>query len=271
MTRHPTARRVHHRATEPDDAFVAGVLESTAWAKQHSRKLIIGGIIAAVVLAAAVLFLLNRRNTTERAAAQLTQVRAVALTGDAQSAIPVLEQYLDDFGGSRHAGEARLLLGRAYLDAGQPQKAIETVQNTARDVNSQYGANAAYLLASAYEAAQEPHRAEEVFLRLGEDARFTYMKQDALDNAARIRLQRGNPAGAVELYQRLIELSPAGSTERQVFELRLGEAQALAATAGSAPAAGAAAPSPAATPPEAVQGQPAAPPVPQGAAPTTGG
>ncbi|HSJ07668.1 MAG TPA: tetratricopeptide repeat protein [Longimicrobiales bacterium] len=233
MTRHPTARRVH-RDSEPDDAFVAGVLETTVWAKQHSQKLIIGGIIAAVLIAATLLFVMNRRSTAEQAAGQLTLVRAAALSGDPQAAIPALEQFLDDFGGTPQAGEVRLMLGRAYLEAGRAQDAIATVESTARDVNSEYGANAAYLLAFAHEAAQEPHRAEEVFLRLGENSNFLYIQQDALDNVARIRLQRGNPAGALEIYQRLIDLSPEGSSERQVFELRLGEAMAAAAAGNTA-------------------------------------
>jgi hypothetical protein len=55
MTRHPTARRVHRQDSAPDDAFIAGVLETSAWAKQHSRTLIVGGIIAAVVITAVVL------------------------------------------------------------------------------------------------------------------------------------------------------------------------------------------------------------------------
>lgn len=233
MTRHPTARRVHRDAA-PDDAFVAGVLETTVWAKQHSQKLIIGGIVAAIALVALVLFFMNRSNRAEQAAAQLTVVRAAALTGDPQTAIPALERYIADFGSTPQGDEARLMLGRAYLEAGQTQNAIETVQSVASDVNSVYGGNAAYLLASAYEAANEAHRAEEVFLRLGEEADLLYMKQDALDNVGRLRIQRGDYAGAVEIYQRLVDLSPENSSERQVFELRLGEATALAATGGTA-------------------------------------
>jgi predicted negative regulator of RcsB-dependent stress response len=247
MTRHPTARRVH-RQEAPDDAFIAGVLETSAWAKQHSRTLIIGGIIAAVAITSLVLFLTSRSNQRAQAATQLTQVRAVAMSGNAALSIRELEQFLARYGNTPAAAEARLLLGRAYLENGQVQQAQQTVQSLARNLREPMGVNAAFLLAAAYEAAQEPHRAEDVYLRAANDAPFLFQRQDALDNAARIRLQRGEAAGAVELYQRLLELTPQANTERPIFELRLGEAQALAtsgAASASDPAASPVSPEPA--------------------------
>jgi tetratricopeptide (TPR) repeat protein len=244
MTRHPTARRVH-RQEAPDDAFIAGVLETGAWAKQHSRTLIIGGVVAAVVITSLVLFLMSRSNQRAQAITQLTQVRAVAMSGNATLAIRELEQYLARFGGAPAADEARLLLARAYLENGQPQQAQETVQSLSRSLRGPMGVNAAFLLAAAYEAAQEPHRAEDVYLRAANDAPFLFQRQDALDNAARIRLQRGDAAGAVELYQRLLDVTPLANTERPIFELRLGEAQALAASGAGQTAAPAAEPTPA--------------------------
>lgn len=247
MTRHPTARRVHRPDTTPDDAFIAGVLETSAWAKQHSRKLIIGGVIAAVAITALVLFLLSRANQREQAIAQLTQVRATAMSGNTQLAIRELEQYMSRFGGTPAADEARLLLGRAYLDNNQAAQALQTVQELASDLDEPLGVNAAFLLAAAHEAAEEPHRAEEVYLRVADDAPFLFQRQDGLDNAGRIRMQRADAAGAVQLYERLVEMTPEGNTERPVYELRLGEARAMAASA----AAGA---------PPATSGAPSAPP-----------
>jgi cytochrome c-type biogenesis protein CcmH/NrfG len=250
-TRHPTSRRVHRPDPAPDDAFVAGVLETTAWARQHQRTLIVGGIVLAVLITALVVWLNWRTTHREQANLRLTQVRAVALSGNNELAIRELQEYLDTYGGTPVAGEARLLLGRVYLQTGQPGEAAEAVRPAARNAGSALGADAAFLLAAAYEAAQEPHRAEEVYLRIGDDGRFLFQRQEALDHAARIRMQRADAAGAVQLYQRLMEMTPETSPDRQIFELRLGEAQAAAA----APA------QPAATP------QPAAPAPPEPAAP----
>lgn len=268
MTRHPTARRVHRQDSAPDDVFVARVLETSAWAKQNSRMLIIGGIIAAVVIVGLFYFVSTRRASEAQAATQLTQVRAVVMSGNNPLAIRELEQFLSRFDGTAAADEARLMLGQAYLQAGQTQQAQETIEPLADDVDSGLGLNAAMLLAASYEAAQEPHRAEEVFLNIAEEARFLFQRQDALDNAARIRLQRGDAAGAAELYQQLLDITPESNTERPIFELRLGEARALAATGGETNAAppvtpaAAPAPTPAGSLPGTGTGQPAEPPAP---------
>ncbi|MGH7448567.1 MAG: tetratricopeptide repeat protein [Longimicrobiales bacterium] len=262
MTRHPTARRVHRQDSAPDDVFVARVLETSAWAKHNSRRLVVGGIVAAVVVLGLLYFFTSRQNERTQAATQLTQVRAVALSGNNQLAVRELEQFLARFGGTPAADEARLMLGRAYLESGQVQLAQDAVQPLARNLDSGLGINAALLMANSYEAAQEPHRAEELYLRLADEAPFLFQQQDALDNAARIRLQRGDAAGAAELYQRLLDITPMSNTERPIFELRLGEAQALAAVGGATgaevPAADAATPAvePATEPPTA---QPPAP------------
>ena len=261
MTRHPTARRVHRQDSAPDDVFVARVLETSAWAKQNSRMLIIGGIVAAVVIVGLLYFVTSRRANEAQAATQLTQVRAVAMSGNHPLAIRELEQFLGRFDGTAAADEARLMLAQSYLQTGQAQQARETVAPLARNLDSGLGINAALLLAATYEAAQEPHRAEEVFLNIAEEARFLFQRQDALDNAARIRLQRGEPAGAVELYRRLLEMTPQSNTERPIFELRLGEALALQATGGTGNAAPPPPPSSAPAPTGTLPGAGAAPAV----------
>jgi hypothetical protein len=125
--------------------------------------------------------------------------------------------------------------------------------------------NAALLMATIHEMAQEPHRAQEIYLRIADDGRFLFQRQDALDNAARISLQRGDAAGAADLYQRLLDITPSSNTERPVFELRLGEALALAAVGGTSSAAVPPAPAPAGTDPEGTEPagtEPAEPPPP---------
>lgn len=230
MTRHPSARRVHRSDTSPDDAFVAGVLESTAWARQHRRALIIGAAIV-VVAAVTLAVTFSWRGTREREGARrLIEVRAIAMSGNNQLAIRDLEQFLSAYGGTRAANEGRLMLARAYIQEGQTQQAIDTVEELAGELDDVLGVNAAFLLGAAYEAANQPQRAEETYLRIGENAPFLYQQQEGLDNAARVRLQAGNAAGAAQLYERVLEMTPATDQNRPVYELRLGEARAAAAS-----------------------------------------
>jgi predicted negative regulator of RcsB-dependent stress response len=229
-TRHPTARRVHRQDASPDDAFVAGVLETSVWAKQHRRTLVIAAVVVAVAVIALVLVLNNRSTTRAAAAEELVRVRAVTMSGNMPLAIRDLEQFLTRYSGTPSAAEARLHLGRAYLETRQASQAIDVLRPLARDAGNDLGANAAFLTAAAHEMLQEPHRAEEVYLRVASDGRFLFQRQEAFDNAARIRLQRGDAAGAVQLYERALAITPQTHQDRQVLELRLGEARALAAS-----------------------------------------
>jgi hypothetical protein len=238
MPRHPAARRVHRSPAAADDAFVAGVLETTVWAQTHRRLMIYGGAAIVVVGVLLFLFLTTRAAKREQAATRLTEVRATALSGNNQLTIKDLGEYLDRFDGTPSAKEARLLLATAYLQEGQAQRAIETVRGQARDLDNVMGVNAAFLLAAAHEAAQQPQRAEEVYLRIGERADFLYQKQEALDNAARLRMEQGNAAGAAQLYQRILALTPTTDGSRQVFELRAAEARTAAASRTAAAAGG---------------------------------
>jgi hypothetical protein len=104
------------------------------------------------------------------------------------------------------------------------------------------GADAAFLLAGAYEAGQEPHRAEEVYLAWPTTAVSCSSGRKALDNAARIRMQRGDAAAAQ--YERLVEITPETSPDRQIFEIwaRLRAAEWPAPDRAGADPAGVAAP-----------------------------
>jgi predicted negative regulator of RcsB-dependent stress response len=231
MTRHPAASRVHKPAPSSDDRFVAGVLETSAWAKEHSRAVIAGAIIVAVLIAGLVLYRINSQRQYEAATAQLGQARQAFLTGNMPLAVRDLEAFLVTYGRTRPADEARLMLGQAYLETGQPQQAIETVSRMARDPRTTTGTNAALLTAAAHEAAGDVDQAEQVFLRVGDRARFEFQRLEALDNAARIRIERGMPAGAVEIYDRILAELEEAAPERAVFELRRGEAAAAAMAA----------------------------------------
>jgi tetratricopeptide (TPR) repeat protein len=226
MTRHPTARRVHRPDASGDDAFVANVLETSVWARQHARGLLIGGAVVAAIALVAVFYVRNQRSREERATTELTPIRALVQAGQTQQVIPRLEAFLGSYGGTQPATEARLLLGQQYLTSGQAQKAIETVAPIGDDFDDPEAVNAAFLQAAAYEAIKEPHRAEEVLLRVGEAAPYLYQKHDALDNVGRLRMARADAAGAAEIYQRLLDATPDNNPARQVWQFRLAEARA---------------------------------------------
>ncbi len=228
MTRHPSARRVHSHEGSIDDAFVARAYEASTWASRNRKVVTAGSIVLVLGVLAAIWYMSYRGSMSEKATTELTRVRATVQSGNTPLAITDLEKYVDSFGNTDVASEARLMLAQQYLLAGQAEKAVATLEKLGGNEKTAEGAQAAILLASAYEAAKSADKAERAYLALGANAPFLYMKQEGLDNAARLRLEQGNATGAVELYKRLVDMTPETNPERDIYQLRLGEAQAAA-------------------------------------------
>ncbi|HEX7118736.1 MAG TPA: tetratricopeptide repeat protein [Longimicrobiales bacterium] len=228
MARHPNARRVHHGAADPDDAFVARLLETTAWARNHSRALTFAGIALVVAIVATVYYRNFQATARAAADAQFAVVQQTVASGNHALAIRDLEDFLTTYGATPAAAHARVLLAQSYMAEGDPQKAIAAVEPLAGSIGEGMGTTAALLKAAALEASDRVDDAEALYLRIADRARYDYERKDALDAAARIRMERGDAAGAAQLYERLVELSDEGSGDRAVFELRLAEARTRA-------------------------------------------
>jgi predicted negative regulator of RcsB-dependent stress response len=226
MTRHPTARKLPHDAQAKEDAFIAGVLETTTWARQNSRRL----AITAIVIVAATLIALYYRNyragLRERAETELSQVRTTALAGNAALAVRDLEAFMTRFGSTPAAAEARLLLAKAYLESGEAQKAVDLLADQARDVGSPLGVSATLLVASAQESLGQPDAAVQTLLRVADGAEAEYQRFSALEAAARLRFEQNDAAGAVALYDRILSALAEDSPDRQVIQMRRAEAAA---------------------------------------------
>ena len=230
MTKHPAARRVH-RASTDEDTFVAGVLESSVWARDHGRNLVIAGVFAFVLLASGLYYRNYRATLRERAASELAQVRATVQSGNTQLAKQDLDRFVGRFGNTPAGAEAKLLLAQVQLQGNEAPKSIVTLKPLADDVESPLGYSAAILLAAAHETAKQPEEAERVLLRIADKARFAFQKREALDRAARIRQDRGNPAGAIELYERVLatfdgEDEQEIAAEKNAYQMRLAELKA---------------------------------------------
>lgn len=226
MVRHPTARRARREAPQADDVFVERVLEGSVWAKENARLLTIAITTVLVLVAGFLYYRSYLSKLRDVAETQLGQIRTTLLAGNAALAASDLETFLDRFGSTPTALEARLLLATADLENQEPQKAIDVISAQANDLQSPVGVQSAMILADAYEAAVQEDRAVEVLMRVASDAPYDYQRRIALDNAARIRLEQGNAQAAVDLYDRILKDLPADSPERPVYQLRRAEAAA---------------------------------------------
>lgn len=227
MTQHrnPAARRKHPEESI-EDPFVARTLEGWLWARRHFRGLV-SGVLGLALLIAGTLYYRNYRHSFRLQAAQeLERVQQAVAAGDIQVANNELQTYLSRFGDTRYGHEARLLLAELHLHTGDPQKAIATLEDAAEELDDPISFQAASLLATAYENAGRPDDAERLYVQIADKARLDFQIRDALAAAARLRANKGDRAGARQLYDRLLALIPQDDPQRPVFLLRHAEVAA---------------------------------------------
>ncbi len=226
--RHPTQRR---RPTtekkEPEDAFIEKTVAVVEWAKKRRQILSLAGIAVVVVAAGLVYYKNYRSNWEEQAVQRLEQVQSAFSFGDREQAEADLHQYLSQFEGTVYALEARLVLGQALLEDGKPDEAVEVLAPAVREMSSQpIGVQAGFLLASAYEEAGRRADAEQLYLRIANTTDLNFQVQEALGEAARLRTEDGDYAGAADLYREVLDALDDGDPQRGFWEMRLGEATA---------------------------------------------
>lgn len=237
MPKQPTSPRVPTPAPEPDDKFIFAVERTAAWARTHTRHLIIGGIVLAIVVFAGLYYWESQRRVEAEAATRLTEVQQTVMTGNIPLAIRDLQAYLATFSGTRPAREARIMLADLLLTQDRHQDAITALGRLPRDLDEPVGIAAAQLLAAAQEGLGDHDAALDTYQRIGRNARFQFQRREALSDAARVALDTGRADLAADLYGQLVQTFEPGDQARAYYEMWQAEAQARAARgAGTTPA-----------------------------------
>ncbi len=247
MAKHPTSSRVHREEKRPDDAFVNAIQTTGTWAAENARALIVFGVVAAVMVAVGIYWVTSQRRVETEAAARLGEVQQSAASGNAQLAIRDLRTYLETFGGTRAAREARLVLADLLISEDSAQQAASVLGKLGQDLDDPLGLAAARLQAAAYETMGQADQAVSEYVRIAAHARFTFQRREALANAARVRMQTGDPGDAVPYYEQVLTTFEPGENGRDYYVMWLAEARAQEradSTSAATPAAGIPAPAP---------------------------
>lgn len=229
MPRHPTARRIHRVDTTPDDAFIARILDLWVWARNNSRILTIAAVVVVLGTAIGLYYRSSQAAMREQAAATLTEVRQTVASGNTALALRDLESFLTRFGNTEASDEARILMAQIHLNEGRHSEAVSAIRQLAANPERPLGASAGLLLAAAYEASGNAADAEATYLRVADRAQYPFQQRQALDAAARVRIDQGNLAGAVTVLERLVAATPEDNPEHNLYVMRLAEARARAA------------------------------------------
>jgi predicted negative regulator of RcsB-dependent stress response len=231
MAAQPAASRKKPTApASSEELFAARALEFTDWARTNIR-LIVGGLVAlALVVGGLIYYRMYRSAREERAAVEFANVEQTAASGNLPLATRDLQAYVKRYEGTSYGDEAALALAQLYLSQDSAAKAVAVLQGADERVDdSAIGPQAALLLGAAQQAAGKPEDAVRTYLAVADDADMKMYQVQGLQNAALIRSDRGDFAGAAELYRRLVDMQEEGSLDRQLYEMRLAEAEARAA------------------------------------------
>lgn len=228
MAKHPTSSRVHKGDQAPDDAFVASVKRAYTWGRENSRTVTVALAVILVVGIGAFWFFSQQRDLENRAAERFTAVQQTLASGNAELVIRDLESYLERFGNTRSGDQARLVLAGVLMQQDRPSEAVAALDDLPSELDEPFGLAAARLQAAAHEEAGQIEEAVDAYLRLAENARFTFQQREALADAARVRLQNGDPDRAASLYERVVDTFEQTDPGRSYYQMWLAEAEAQA-------------------------------------------
>lgn len=206
-----------------DDVFVAKVLHAGKWAENNQQILTVLAVVVAIGVAGLLYYRSYRRSLGEQAAQQLELIYQTVAMADVEGARTELGTFIERFGGTPYEPEARLLLGDLYLRDGSPQQAQAVLRPIGESPREPIELQAAALLAAAFEQDGQVQEAERIYLAIADRSELDFEVRDALANAARLRGDRGDAEGALELYERAIEGLEEGDPDRGLFEMRIEE------------------------------------------------
>jgi len=211
---------------DADDAFIARVLGLSNWAKHNQQAVTVAAVVVAILLAGGLYYQSYRSQLRDQAAEQLETIHQSIAIRDVEGAKVDLATFLDRFGGTPYEGEARLMLGELYLEGGESQQALAVLGPLGTSPRRPIEFQGASLLGAAYEQEGRLAEAEETYLDIADRSELDFQIRDALASAARIRWLQGDGAGAIALYERVLENMELTAPERGVYEMRIEEIRA---------------------------------------------
>jgi predicted negative regulator of RcsB-dependent stress response len=227
MSKHPGSRKTRPQsASEPDDVFVARVLHLGKWAEANQQLLTVLIVVAAILMAGLVYYRNYRSSLNVQAAQQLELVYQTASIQDMEGAVNELTTFLERFSGTAYEGEARLVLGEIYLRDGRSEQAQAVLEPLGSSPRRPIELQGASLLAAAYEQVGRQQEAEQIYLTIASRSDLDFQVRNALAAAARIRSDRGDVAGAIQLFEQAIEGLEEDSPQRGLYEMRIAELRA---------------------------------------------
>lgn len=217
------------------DPFLQMVLRGVAWTQRNQTVVIAAAVLVAVALGGFLYYRNFQQQVREEAATQLQQIESqMQAAGAPDTLILGLQEFVDRYGDTRYAHEARILLARVRAEQGSPDRVVELLRPvSARPVDTPLGYAANQLLAHAYAGTGDTSRAVEILARLADGARFEFQRTEARAARAQILAAQGNLREAERLYRVIVDSTASDESNGLLYRTRLGEIQARISSEGS--------------------------------------
>ena len=194
-----------------EDKFLEFVLRASVFVRKH-RTHLIGGVLAIVLAVVGTNLALKGRETKQLEAAELlADARMAGTGGQVDEAIRLGEQIIRDFGSTRSAQEALVLLGNAYFDMERYDQAMELFQRYLKESNQEeeilrYAAWSG--LAACLEEQGRYGEAGEQYRQYGDENRGSPYAAWMLLDAARCFKLSGEKGKAEAVLERILVAYP---------------------------------------------------------------
>ena len=213
---------------EQEDAFIRAIDRIVTWVRSNTVSVVVGAVVLGLLVAGGLWWRGYQQNLEERATQRLTTLRSEITAGQHPDPAAALRTFLDRFGDTPTAREARIVLARQLLQTDRPSEAAETIRPTveASTADTPTGYAARQILAQALEASGQTEQALEIMERLEQRARFGFQRRSAAAERARIYRETGRLEEALAIYERLadeVEQAQAAS----LYAVRAGEIRGL--------------------------------------------
>lgn len=217
------------------DPFLQMILRGVAWTQRNQTVVIAAAVVLIVGLGGFLYYRNFQQQVREEAATQLQQIESQMQTAGAPDTLILrLQDFVDRYGDTRYAHEARILLARVRSEQGSPDRAVELLRPVSnRPVDTPLGYAANQLLAHAYAGSGDTARALEVLARLADGARFEFQRTEARAARAQLLAARGDLQEAERLYRAVVDSTASDAPDAPLYRSRLGEIQARLSSASS--------------------------------------
>lgn len=218
---------------DTEDRIMEKIAQATAWAQRNSRVATLSLLLLVGAAGALFVYMDYRSDLESQAAVRLDEIR-LGMRGTPPAQIRAqLGNYIDQFGSTRTAGEARILLAEMELERDSAAAAIGLLEPIIDLDGGPLGYNAGWLRAVAEEERGDREAAVEWYERLADAAPHEYQRRRARAALARLYEYAGEYTAAEEIYAELAAVEDPA--ESAFYGVKLGEVRARAATSAPPP------------------------------------